>query len=68
MAQERIDLAHASYEDDDEYSRQLPGKKDYVRIQKGVHKQKWLVLCNLHELSASFKERNPDMQGFQISF
>ena len=25
------------------------GKKDYVSIQKGVHKQKRLVLCNLHE-------------------
>ena len=32
------------------YSRQLPRKKDYVNIQKGVHKQKRLVLCNLHEL------------------
>ena len=39
MAQEAIDLAHAFYEDD-EYRRQLRGKKDYVSIQKGVHKQK----------------------------
>ena len=39
MAQETIDLVHAFYEDD-EYSRQLPRKKDYVSIQKGVHKQK----------------------------
>ena len=64
MDQETIDLVHAFYEDD-EYSRQLPGKKDYVSIQKGVHKQKWLVLCNLHELFVAFKERNPDVKiGF----
>ena len=48
MAQEIIDLVHAFY-DDDEYSRQLPRKKDYESIQKGVHKQKQLVMCNLHE-------------------
>ena len=41
------------------------GKKDYISIQKGVHKQKWLVLCNLHELFVAFKERNPDVKiGF----
>ena len=40
IAQETIDLVHAFY---DEYGRQLPGKKDYVSIQKGVHKQKRLV-------------------------
>ena len=61
MAQETIDLVHVFYEDD-EYNRQLPGKKDYVSIQKGVHKQKWLVLCNLHELFVAFKERNPGMK------
>ena len=64
MAQETIDLVHAFYQDD-EYSRQLPGKKDYVSIQKGVHKQKRLVLCNLHELFVAFKERNPNAKvGF----
>ena len=64
MAQETIDLVHAFYEDD-KYSRQLPGKKDYVSIQKDVHKQKWLVLCNLHELFVAFKEINPDVEtGF----
>ena len=64
MAQETIDLVHALYEDD-EYSRQLPGKKDYVSKQKGVHKQKRLVLCNLHELFVALKKRNPDVKiGF----
>ena len=31
-------------------------QKNYVSIQKGVYKQKWLVLCNLHELFVAFKE------------
>ena len=62
MAQETIDLVHAFYEDD-EYRKQLPGKKDYVSIQKGVHKQKRLVLFNLHELFVAFKERNPDVKS-----
>ena len=36
-----------------------------MSIQKDVHKQKWLVLCSLHELFAAFKERNPDVKiGF----
>ena len=47
MAHETNGLVHAFYEDD-EYNRQTPRKKDYVSIQKGVHKQKWLVLWNLH--------------------
>ena len=64
MAQETIYLAHAFYEAD-QYSRQLPRKKDYVSIQKGVRKQKRLVLCNLHELFVAFKERNPNVKiGF----
>ena len=46
-------------------SRQLPREKDYVSIQKGIHKQKPLVLCNLHELFVAFKEGNPDVKiGF----
>ena len=48
MTKETIDLAHAFYEDD-EYSRQLPRKKGYENMQKDDHKQKWLVLHNLHE-------------------
>ena len=64
LAQEKIHLVHAFYEDD-EYSRQLPVKKDYVSIQKVLHKQKQLVLWNLHKLFIAFKERNPDVKfGF----
>ena len=32
-----------------EFSHQMPAKKDYVSIAKGVHKQKHLVLCNLRD-------------------
>ena len=64
MAQETVDLLNVFYEDD-EYSSKLPGKKDYVSIQKGVHEQKWLVLCNLHELFVAFQESNLDVKiGF----
>ena len=38
------------------------GKKDYVSMQEGEHKQKRLVLCNLHELFIAFKERNQDVK------
>ena len=64
MVQETIDVVNVFHEHD-EHSRQLPGKKDYVSIQKDVHKQKQLVLCNRHELFVAFKERNPDLKiGF----
>ena len=56
MDQETIDLVHAFYKD---------GKKDYIIIQKAVHKQRQLVLCDLHELLVAFKEKNPDVKiGF----
>ena len=66
MAQETIDFVHTFYVDD-EYSRQLPGEKDYVNIQKSVRKQRQLVLCNLYELFVAFKERNPDVKiGYSL--
>ena len=34
----------------DEYSQQMPGKKDYVNISFKTPKQKHLLLCNLKEL------------------
>ena len=45
---------------DDEFTRQLPGKKDYVSISKNVHMPKRLILCNLKELHAAFKSKHPD--------
>jgi hypothetical protein len=49
----------------DEHSRQLPGKKDSVSISKNVHVQKRLILCNLKELYETFKTKNPNIKiGF----
>ena len=43
----------------------MPGKKDYLSISKGIHKQKRLILCNLKELYAAFKKKYPDIKiGF----
>ena len=56
ISQNTIDLVLSMYEDD-EFSCQMPGGKDYVGIAKGIHKQKNLVLCNLREMDAAFKEK-----------
>ena len=37
---------------DDDYSRQMPGKKDYVSLRKKEHMSKRLILCDLKELYA----------------
>ena len=39
LPQKTLDLVQSFYEDD-EYSRQMPGKKDYVSIGRNVYKQK----------------------------
>ena len=50
---------------DDEYSRQMPGKKDTVSIRRNVPIQKRLLLCNLKELYSLFKVQNPEVKiGF----
>ena len=33
-----------------EFSRQVPGKKDYVKVVRNQHMSKRLILCNLKEL------------------
>ena len=54
-----------SFYQDDEYSRQMPGKKDCVSVGNGKHEQKRLVLCNLSEMHAAFKEKYPNVKvGF----
>ena len=51
--------------EDDEFSRIMPGKKDYVSVGKNVHKQRRLLLCNLKQLYSAFKESYPDAKvGF----
>ena len=43
----------------------MPGTKDYMSLGKKVHKQKQLLLCNLNELYAAFKEKHPNSKiGF----
>ena len=41
---------------DDEFSREMPGAKEYVSIGYKQHKQKRLLLGNLSELYAAFKK------------
>lgn len=48
---------------DDNMSRLMPGKKDFISIKENGfrrHKQKRLVLCNLRELYASFGTEYPN--------
>ena len=61
ISQNAIDLVLSMYADD-EFSCQMPAKKDYVRIAKGVHKQKCLVLCNLRDMHVAFKEKYPNVK------
>ena len=40
----------------------MPGKKDYVSIERNKHEQKRLILCNLKELYSLFKGEYPDIK------
>ena len=54
-----------SFYEDDEFTRIMPGKKDYVSISRNNHRQKRLILSNLKELYANFKTRHSHIQvGF----
>ena len=46
----------------DNYSRLMPGKKDFVSVQKNIHEQKHLLLCNLSELYSNFKQDFPKVK------
>jgi len=64
MPLETLDAIKLFYQDD-EHSRQLPGKKDFVSISRNVHQQKRLLLCNLKELYCAFKLKHPSLKvGF----
>ena len=68
ISNEIVALVEMFYQHD-EYSRLMPGKRDYVSVGKGrkdrVHEQKRLLLCNLHELYIEFKKINPTLKiGF----
>ena len=64
LSQEVIDTIIEFY-CDDEFSRQLPGKKDCVSVGKNNHVSKRLLLCNLKELYTAYKLKYP---GKQIGF
>ena len=64
LEQDTLDAVIAFY-NDDEFTRQLPGKRDCVSIGKKQYMSKRLILCDLKELYAAFKEKNPEMK---ISF
>ena len=61
LLQEVLDLVIAFYEND-EFSRLMPGKKDYVSISKNVHMQKRLILSNMKELFLAFRAANPNIK------
>ena len=58
LKKEIIDLVLSFY-CDDEFTRQLPGKKDSVSIGKRQHMSKRLILCNIRELYTAFREQQP---------
>ena len=53
------------FHQNEEYSRQPPGKKDCVSIGKDVHVSKRLIPCNLKELYTVLKDKHPNLK---ISF
>jgi len=63
LPKETVEIVRQYYESD-ESSRLLPGKKDNVSTRvngERVHTQKRLVLCNLKELFALFKQDKPNV-------
>ena len=67
MCPETNELVNLFY-NDDEYSQQMPGRKDCVSIKKNVHMQKRLIFCNLKELYAAFKNNHPNLKIGCLSF
>ena len=67
LPQETVDIVSSFYEND-EISRVMPGKKDFVSVKKEgkrVHVQKRLVLSNLREVYQEFKDKYP---GIKVGF
>ena len=67
VSKETSDNVVKFYEND-EHSRCMPGKKDFVSVQSAsgrMHIQKRLILCNLKELYQHFKTKYPQQHiGF----
>lgn len=63
LTSDTISKVHAFYREPD-ISKELPGKKDVKSVRMGdarVLKQKRLVLANLKEIYAEFKDRYPEV-------
>ena len=70
LSQYIITVVELFYQDD-EYSRMFPGKKDFVSVRINgdkVHKQKRLILININELYAIFKEKFPNFTVGKAKF
>ena len=52
----------------DNYSRLMRGKKDFVSVQKNIHEQKCLLLCYLSELYSNFKQDFPKVKIYFTKF
>ena len=64
ISKEVVDLVTEFY-CNDEFSRVMPGEKDFVSIARNQHIQKRLILCNLKELYVMFKEQHLNVKiGF----
>ncbi|XP_065652547.1 uncharacterized protein LOC136079843 [Hydra vulgaris] len=61
LSPETVNLVINFYQSD-EFSRMMPGKKDYVSIKKNQHVQKRLLLLNLNELHVAFKKDYPNVK------
>ena len=62
---EEIKIRVTNFYCNDLNSRIMPGKKECVKIKKHVYEQKRLILCNLGELYALYKqEYSADKLGF----
>ena len=57
LSEKTVNSALEFYQND-EYSRQLPGKKDCINIRKNVHVSKQLILCSLKELYTALKDKH----------
>ena len=52
---------------DDNFSRYVPEKKDYVSVSKGLHEQKLCKrLCKLQKLYTAFKEKHLNVRVLKV--
>ena len=67
LAKNVLDTVAALYEND-EHSRSMAGRKDFVSVGENKHKQRRLILCKLKELFQSFKAQHPGIHNGYSKF